>query len=58
MGACADRLNQAAGMVASMGLAKQVDDECRHVEIQREWMEGFGVDAIQLVGDAALNALH
>jgi hypothetical protein len=58
MEACADRLNRAPDLVAKMGLAKQVGDECRHVAIQREWMVKFGVGALPLIEDAALHELH
>lgn len=58
MEACADRLLRAPNLEAKMGLAKQVGDECRHVAIQREWMERFGVDPSPVIGESDLLALH
>ena len=42
MEACAERIASAPDEAAKLGLAKQVGDESRHVNIQREWMEKFG----------------
>ncbi|TCK17507.1 hypothetical protein DFR30_0738 [Thiogranum longum] len=42
MEACAERIASAPDEAARLGLAKQVGDESRHVNIQREWMEKFG----------------
>jgi tRNA-(MS[2]IO[6]A)-hydroxylase (MiaE)-like len=58
MEACADRLNRAPGLIARMGLAKQVGDECRHVAIQRDWMAQFGVDPSPIIDAAELQNLH
>ncbi len=58
MQACAERLATAPGDTATMGLAKQVGDECRHVEIQRQWMEAFGVDPAPVIDVQALEQLH
>jgi hypothetical protein len=42
MEACAERIASAPDEEAKLGLAKQVGDESRHVNIQREWMKKFG----------------
>lgn len=42
MEACAERIASAPDEAAKLGLAKQVGDESRHVNIQREWMKKFG----------------
>ena len=39
---CAERIATAPDERAKLGLAKQVGDESRHVQIQKEWMEKFG----------------
>lgn len=41
---CAERIATAPDEVSQLGLAKQVGDECRHVQIQRAWMEQFSTD--------------
>ena len=58
MEACAERMASAPSQSARLGLAKQVGDECRHVEIQRQWMEKFGVDPTPVIGERALEQLH
>jgi len=42
MEACAERIASAPDEAASLGLARQVGDESRHVAIQREWITHFG----------------
>ncbi len=58
MEVCAERIRRAPDLVAKMGLAKQVGDECRHVAIQREWITQFSVDTSPVIGNAALQELH
>jgi hypothetical protein len=58
MEACAKRMRQAPDQVAKLGLAKQVGDECRHVVIQQEWMQRFGVDPAPVVPERLLDELH
>lgn len=41
---CAERIVHAPDEAAKLALAKQTGDECRHVTIQRGWMEQFGTD--------------
>ncbi len=41
---CAERIASAPDTAAKQALAKQVGDEQRHVAIQTEWIECFGVD--------------
>jgi hypothetical protein len=52
MEACAERIALAPDESAKLGLAKQVGDECKHVGIQREWMEKFGVNQSKIISDA------
>ena len=52
MEACAERIALAPDEAAKLGLAKQVGDECKHVGIQREWMEKFGVNQPKIISDA------
>jgi len=58
MQACAERLATAPNDAAKMGLAKQVGDERRHVDIQRHWMADFGVDNAPVINAQSLEALH
>jgi hypothetical protein len=58
MQTCADRVSRAPGVQARRGLLKQVGDESRHVEIQREWMREFGVDETPVVSQQALEHLR
>ena len=58
METCAERVAAAPSLQAKMGLAKQVGDECRHVAIQRQWMEEFGVASAPVVAAEALQDLH
>ena len=58
MEACAERIASAPSQSAKMGLAKQVGDECRHVAIQRQWMEQFGVDPEPVIGSKMLEQWH
>ena len=51
MEACAERIATAPNESAKLGLAKQVGDECRHVGIQRDWMEKFGVSQPKIISD-------
>jgi len=46
---CAERISMAPDEAAKLALAKQVGDECRHVTIQREWMEQFGTDTTPVI---------
>lgn len=46
---CAERIADAPDEDARLSLARQVGDECRHVEIQRGWMERFGTDTTPLI---------
>lgn len=57
MEACAARIASAPGEKARLGLAKQVGDECRHVSIQKRWMQQFGVDATPVISAEALEQL-
>lgn len=58
MEACAERIASAPSQPAKLGLAKQVGDECRHVDIQSRWMEKFGVDPKPVISQQALEKLH
>jgi hypothetical protein len=58
MEACANRLASAPDQDAKLGLAKQVGDECRHVLIQHQWMQQFGVDRASVIPQPALDELH
>ena len=58
MEACAARIASAPTQRARMGLAKQVGDECRHVEIQKQWMGEFGVNPAAVIDSQALEQLH
>jgi hypothetical protein len=58
MQACAERLAFAPNDEAKMGLAKQVGDERRHVDIQRQWIETFGVDPAPVIDADSLEQLH
>lgn len=58
MEACARRLASAPDDVARLGLAKQVGDECRHVMIQRRWIQEFGVEAQPPIAARAIDELH
>ena len=58
MEACAERIASAPSQSARLGLAKQVGDECRHVEIQSRWMDKFGVDSTPVISQQALEQLH
>ncbi|MFQ5643544.1 MAG: ferritin-like fold-containing protein [Thiogranum sp.] len=58
MEACAERIATAPDQAAKMGLAKQVGDECRHVSIQKTWMQQFGVDQTPLIEQQAIERLH
>jgi hypothetical protein len=58
MESCAARIKSAPSDKARMGLAKQVGDECRHVNIQKRWMAQFGVDAAHVIDDQALAQLR
>jgi len=49
MEACAARIASAPDEAAKLGLAKQVGDECKHVVIQRNWMEKFGVKQTKII---------
>jgi hypothetical protein len=51
MKACAERIAIAPDEAASLGLAKQVGDESRHVAIQRGWMEKFGTSQAPIISD-------
>ena len=57
MEACAERIATAPNESAKLGLAKQVGDECRHVGIQREWMEKFGVRQANIISDTQAAAI-
>ena len=57
MEVCAARIASAPDEEARLGLAKQVGDECRHVNIQKRWMEQFGVATTTVVGEQALEQL-
>lgn len=57
MEACAARIASAPDETARLGLAKQVGDECRHVTIQKRWMQQFGVDATPVISAGALEQL-
>ena len=58
MEACAERIASAPSQSARLGLAKQVGDECRHVDIQSRWMDKFGVDSTPVISQQALEQLH
>lgn len=58
MEACAERVTFAPDATARAGLLKQVGDEQRHVDIQRQWMQEFGVDPAPLINAQALEQLH
>lgn len=47
---CAERIARAPDDTARLGLAKQVGDESRHVQIQRTWMDKFGTDTSPVIG--------
>lgn len=46
---CAERVAHAPDLVAQLALAKQTGDESRHVSIQREWMQRFGIEQDALI---------
>jgi hypothetical protein len=46
---CAERIASAPDLSARLGLAKQVGDESRHVQIQKEWMRRFGTDTAPVI---------
>ncbi len=58
MEACAERIASAPDQAAKMGLAKQVGDECRHVTIQKNWMQEFGVEQTPVIDRQAIEHLH
>lgn len=58
METCAERIALAPTRSAKMGLAKQVGDECRHVAIQRQWMDECGVDPAPVIDSKVLEHLH
>lgn len=58
METCAARVADAPSEKARLGLAKQVEDESRHVSIQQRWMEQFGVDPSPVIDDRVLQALQ
>jgi hypothetical protein len=58
MEACAERIASAPTQSAKLGLAKQVGDECRHVAIQSQWMEKFGVEPTPVISQHALELLQ
>jgi hypothetical protein len=51
MEACAERIATAPDEAAKLGLAKQVGDESRHVNIQHEWMDKFGTSQAPIISD-------
>ncbi|MAT64405.1 MAG: hypothetical protein CMN57_02020 [Gammaproteobacteria bacterium] len=57
MEACAARIASAPDDTARLGLAKQVGDESRHVNIQKRWMQAFGVEAEAVISDQSLERL-
>lgn len=57
MEVCAARIASAPDDEARLGLAKQVGDECRHVTIQKRWMQAFGVGASPVISTQALERL-
>jgi len=58
METCAERIASAPDLTAKMGLAKQVGDECRHVTIQKNWMQAFGVDQTPIIDRQAIEQLQ
>lgn len=58
MEVCAERVASAPDATARAGLVKQVGDEQRHVNIQRQWMYQFGVDPSPLINAQSLDQLH
>ena len=44
MRAVAERLADAPNDACRLFMAKQVGDECRHVQIQQQWIKNFGAD--------------
>jgi hypothetical protein len=55
--ACAERMAAAPDEAARLGLAQQVGDEARHVEIQRSWMEQFGTNPEPVLDSAQEQAI-
>ena len=58
MEACAERVASAPDATAKAGLVKQVGDEQRHVNIQKQWIQEFGVDPAPLIDAQSLAQLH
>lgn len=55
--ACAERMADAPTECARLGLAKQVGDECRHVNIQRDWMKQFDSNTDPVLSREQENAI-
>lgn len=49
---CAERIASAPDLATRLGLAKQVGDESRHVQIQNDWMRKFGTDTAPVISEA------
>ncbi len=49
---CAERIASAPNLAARLGLAKQVGDESRHVQIQNDWLCKFGTDTAAVISEA------
>jgi hypothetical protein len=52
MCACAERIATASDEQVKLSLAKQVGDECRHVQIQQQWLKEFGTDPTPVFSEA------
>lgn len=55
---CAERIGSAPDTAAKLALAKQTGDESRHVAIQQDWMERFGVDDTPLISSEQQAAIR
>lgn len=58
MESCAERITNAPSQRAKLGLAKQVGDESRHVNIQKDWMTQFGVDPSPVIDQTSMQGIH
>jgi len=58
MEVCAERISTAPDTAAKLALAKQVGDESKHVSIQLDWMETFGVENHPLITDSQQDAIR
>lgn len=58
MESCAERITNAPCQRAKLGLAKQVGDESRHVQIQKDWMTQFDIDPSPVIEQTSIQRIH